>query len=129
MRILLLMLLLTVNVCAQSAAPKTAADSFTTELAEAERQSAIYGARPTGYPEYAGASKKVQELYQKAVANPELMDALILSVAMRFAELKESAKSAPQVSQVAEETSVRLQFILIQQNARIIKLLEQLSRK
>lgn len=40
-----------------------------------------------------------------------------------------SAKSSPQVSQVADETLVRMHYLEIRQNAQIIALLKQLAAK
>lgn len=39
------------------------------------------------------------------------------------------AKSAPQITQVATEASVRLQYLQIKQNAEIIRLLTELNKK
>ncbi len=102
--------------------------SFLLELAQAEQEARIYGAKSLGYPEYAGAAKRVQELYAKAASDPVLLDALLVVMFKGYSEAAESAKSAPQASQAADDANVRLQFILIQQNARIIRLLEQLNR-
>ncbi|WP_161884474.1 hypothetical protein [Deinococcus alpinitundrae] len=47
----------------------------------------------------------------------------------KYGNAVSNAKSAPQVQQVAQETSLRLQYIQIRQNAEIIRLLSEIAAK
>lgn len=68
-------------------------------------------------------------LYGQAVKNSRVMEVLRGNLARNYSLRMEDASSAPQATQVANETSVRLQMLLIAQNQRIIELLEQLTKR
>jgi hypothetical protein len=77
------------------------------------------GEQPTGT---AIAASLAREAAQPANA-PEAASALLL----RYTSRVEAIRSAPQATQLAAETSVRLQALQVAQNARIIALLEKLA--
>lgn len=136
MKPLLLILLLAVGVSAQSPAKReqvtdkqAQAVLFALELVKTELEADAYALDPAQNRDKSNASNKVQAMYARAVKDPALLDVVISGIARDFLSGKEGARSAPQVSQVADQTSVRLQFIIIQQNARIIALLEQMARQ
>jgi len=72
---------------------------------------------------------EMSDLYAQAAKNPELTRKLVSLALNSYSELKEGARSAAQVSQAADESSVKMQLIVIAQNQRIIELLEQLVKK
>jgi hypothetical protein len=74
-------------------------------------------------------SAELVDLYGKGMKSPEVSRALIAKTVRSYAEMREGARSAPQVSQAVDEASIKMQMIVIAQNQRIIELLEQLVRK
>lgn len=102
---------------------------FILELKLAELQAKSFALDPENNRDKADAAGRVQLMYARAVRDTALLDALVSDLASDYASMKEQVRSAPQASQVAEQTNVQLQFLVIQQNARIISLLEQLIRK
>jgi len=90
-----------------------------------------------------GDSKKVIDaasvlggLYSKAVNDSETTNWLLTSLFTEYAGDRSGARSAPQVSQVADEANVKFQMliaaqnqVLIEQNKRIITLLEAIAKK
>jgi hypothetical protein len=96
----------------------------------------LYALAPESAKDKAGAANTLAELYAKAVKRPPVMKSLLGETLSDFLELKQGARGAAQVSQAADEASVKFQLFriaqnqtLIQQNDRIIELLEQLVRK
>jgi hypothetical protein len=77
------------------------------------------GEQPTGTTIAAGLTR---EAAQPANA-PEAASALLL----RYTGRVEAIRSAPQATQLATETSMRLEALQVAQNARIIALLEKLA--
>lgn len=66
----------------------------------------------------------------RALAEPALVgeaDNLYIAYVSKLASAK--SPSAPQVSQVADETMVRFDYIQIKQNQEIIRLLKQIAEK
>jgi hypothetical protein len=74
-------------------------------------------------------SAELAELYNKAAKSSDNIKVLIARAISSYSEMKEGAKSAMQVSQAADEASVKMQMIIMAQNQRIIELLEQIAKK
>jgi len=82
------------------------------------------------------AASKLGGLYGRAVNDPETVNWLLMNLFAEYAGDRSSARSAPQVSQVADEANVKFQMLivaqnqaLIEQNKRIIQLLEVIAKK
>lgn len=82
------------------------------------------------------AAAKLAELYGEAVKDKEITFSLLGQMLREYSSDREGAKSAMQVSQVADEAGIRFQFLLaaqnqavIEQNQKIIDLLERILRK
>lgn len=102
----------------------------------AELQTRSYALSPDSNKENAGATDRLAELYSKAVRSPGVMRLLVGEALSDYYEIKEHARGAAQVSQAADEANMRFQPLMlsqnqtiIEQNQRIIALLEQLVRK
>jgi hypothetical protein len=74
-------------------------------------------------------ARKLAELYSEALKKPDTSRFVIARILTEYQNSREDARSAPQVSQVADEASIKMQFLVIAQNQRIIELLEQLVKK
>lgn len=90
---------------------------------------------PTPERARANPSAKLAQLYKEAAASPRLTRHLLGQRIETYLKNQNSARSAPQASQVANEASVELLHLLaaqnaaiIEQNARMIVLLERLTR-
>lgn len=68
-------------------------------------------------------------VFSKIAASPNLTFWALGNSANRFEINRNRAKSAPQISQVADEQNIVLTQLMIAQNQRIIELLEQLVKK
>ncbi len=66
---------------------------------------------------------------QKAMTNPISSNVLIANTVKGYEDLRSAARSAMQVSQAVDESSIKMQMIIIAQNQRMIDLLEQLLKK
>lgn len=102
----------------------------------AEAEAKLYVLAPESNKDKAGATTKLAELYAKAVQSPVVMRILVGEALLDFYDLKQGARGAAQVSQAADEAGIKFQLLtvaqnqtLIEQNQRIINLLEQLVRK
>lgn len=73
--------------------------------------------------------QRFKEAITKAVNYPNVIFMLLTNVAKTYEENKINARSAPQISQVADEQNAQLFRIIVVQNQRIIELLEQLVKK
>ncbi len=65
----------------------------------------------------------------KAIGYPNLILFIVSDVAKSYEGNKVNARSAPQVSQIADEQNVQLMRIIVIQNQKIIELLEQIAKK
>lgn len=72
--------------------------------------------------------KKLAKLYGLISQSPNLMRYLAARAVKSFETNKSYAKSAPQVSQIADQQNAELLRIIVMQNQRIIELLEQLAK-
>lgn len=75
------------------------------------------------------AQTALTDFLTEAPGNPEMVRAVVLRSLSQLADGKGGAKSAAQVSQAADEAALRLQLLQVQQNQRIISLLEQIVKK
>lgn len=111
--------------------PPTKSDTLMQEL-ESALQEARVRALTRGLldkePDTPDPTPKVIEAYRKVVNDPDSARRVIAGHLADYLANKERAKSAPQASQVAAQTSVELQVIMLVQNQRIIELLEQRAR-
>gem|GEM_PF-2583804 len=69
------------------------------------------------------------ESYRIGTQSPDGLKGLAAKALNSFHLQKAQAQSAPQVSQAAAEAQIQLSIIQIQQNQRIIGLLEQIAKK
>jgi hypothetical protein len=102
----------------------------------AEAGAKLYVLAPDSNKDQAAATTKLAELYAKAVKSPRVMSLLLGEALSDFYDLKQGARGAAQVSQAADEAGIKFQSLalaqnqtIIEQNQRIIGLLEQLVRK
>lgn len=101
-----------------------------------ESKARMYALDPENHKEDSGAAEELAAIYRKAVNYSGNSASFSGEIYARFLASKALADSAPQVSQVADEASVKLQFliaaqnqVLIEQNKKIIDLLGQIARK
>jgi hypothetical protein len=101
-----------------------------------EAKAMLYALDPDGNKDSAGAAEELAGAYQKALSYAGSGANFAGEIYAEFLASKAAANSAPQVSQVANEASVKLQFllaaqnqVLIDQNKKIIDLLGQIARK
>lgn len=71
----------------------------------------------------------LRALYRRGATEEPVFRALVTQIGMDYHTLRGHANSAPQASQVAAEAAVRLQLLQVEQNRRVIELLEQLAAK
>ena len=83
----------------------------------------------TGCKENNNFEQKYIDSLAKIVQSPKLTSYLVSGAAKNFEGLRISAKSAPQISQIADEQNAELIRIIVIQNQRIIELLEQIAKK
>jgi hypothetical protein len=83
----------------------------------------------TGCKENGNYEQKYIDALEAIVKSPRLTSYLVSNAAQKFEGTKIGARSAPQVSQIADEQNAELTRILVIQNQRIIDLLEQLVKK
>ena len=102
----------------------------------AEVETKLYVSAPESNKDKAGATSRLAALYARAAKNPQVTNFLVGEALSDFYNLKEGARGAAQVSQAADEAGIKFQSLtvaqnqtLIEQNLRIINLLEQLVRK
>lgn len=137
--IALFVLLMAGPLPAQETKPKTAQDEATmlkVEILKTEMEAKLYAIAPDGNKDKSDAGDKLAALYRKAALLPGVGDYLASGVWSEFSSNRFRANSAPQVSQVANEASVKFQFlvatqnqVLIDQNKRIIELLETMTKR
>lgn len=77
----------------------------------------------------ANPAQQLADLHAQAVKHPRLVMLLSSAAFRRFTNLSVGARGAAQVSQAADEASIKFQMIIVAQNQRIIELLEQLLKK
>jgi hypothetical protein len=82
------------------------------------------------------STTKLADIYKRAAADPNLTRALLAYSLKQYFDLRSGAESAMQVSQAADEANVRFMILqsaqnqtIIQQNKRIIELLEQIANR
>ena len=92
-----------------------------------ERNKLIKFLAPQG--EKADWAAALSNLYLQAVKFPRVMAVILSKITSTYTSGVASANSALQVSQVAGETSIKLQILLAAQNQRIIELLEILAKR
>jgi hypothetical protein len=116
--------------------PKIQALELLLLIKTAEAEAKLYVLAPESNKDKAGATTKLAELYAKAVKSPQVMSFLVGEALSEFYDLKQGARGAAQVSQAADEAGIKFQSLtlaqnqtIIEQNQRIISLLEQLVRK
>ncbi len=116
--------------------PEMESTSLQIQILHAELSAKLYAMDPDGQKDKAQAPNKLAELYRKAALDPTATEGVIANIYNEFQENKNAVRSAPQGSQNANESSVRFQFllaaqneVLIQQNKRIIELLELIAKK
>ena len=124
-------------ISAQEPKPNTTNDkaaSLQLEIIQAELDARLYAL--TGEKTKQDSLSKLAGLYRKALADPEIAQWLIASFYTEFNNEKSGARSAVQVSQVADEVSLKFQMMLsiqnemlIEQNKRMIELLEKLANR
>lgn len=73
--------------------------------------------------------KNLAKIYEQIARYPNLMRFLSARAVKAYESSKPYAKSAPQVSQIADQQNAELLRIIVMQNLRIIELLEQISKK
>lgn len=71
----------------------------------------------------------IKRTYQATAEEPVILRAVEDHVMRTYYAGRSDAKSAAQASQLADEASLRLRFVEIHQNQRIIELLEQVAKK
>ncbi len=74
------------------------------------------------------ATAKLQDLYSQAVRYPNLMKVLLARLQLDYVLNQANARSAPQASQVANEGTVDLLFIIAAQNQRLIELAQGMKK-
>jgi uncharacterized protein YfaQ (DUF2300 family) len=62
-------------------------------------------------------------------AKPDQYEVLARQLLLEFDGFRRNAKGAPQVSQLADEATVPMTFMLVKQNAEIIRLLKKLANE
>lgn len=111
---------------APSEAEKNAATlRATLKLAELQAVNVSLGGKPE--QDATKATDEAASLLEKVAANLKAAMLFANGTLMEYYDDHASAKSAPQATQVATETSVRLQYMQVAQNARIVALLERLT--
>ncbi len=65
----------------------------------------------------------------KVIGNRKLTMAVLADAAAKFESMRIDTRSAPQVSQIADEQNSQLIRLMVIQNQRIIELLDQLVKK
>ena len=99
------------------------------EFIRTELEVKLYAVAPESNKDKASASQRLAEIYSKIATSPGASHALMSHILGNYSSSREAARSAVQVSQAADEASIRMQLLLIGQNERIINLLEQIARK
>lgn len=102
----------------------------------AEVETKLFVSAPESNKDKAGATTRLAALYARAAKNPQVTNFLVGEALSDFYNLKEGARGAAQVSQAADEAGIKFQSLtvaqnqtIIEQNLRIINLLEQLVKK
>jgi len=83
----------------------------------------------TGCKENNGYEQKYIDSLENIVKSPKLTGYLVSGVAKTFEGGRITAKSAPQISQIADELNAELTRIIVIQNTRMIELLEKIAAK
>jgi hypothetical protein len=99
------------------------------QLITAETEAKLYALAPEENKDKSGATRKVAEVYARIAQRPTASQLLLSTILSDYSSDRYRAQSAMQVSQTADEASVKLQMLMIAQNQRIIELLEQIARK
>jgi nitrogen-specific signal transduction histidine kinase len=94
-----------------------------------EMEARLYALAPEQNKDKADAANKLTELYSQIARNPIASRHLVSSMLRDYTSVREGARGAAQVSQVADEAGIKFQMLVIAQNQRIIELLEQIARK
>lgn len=128
-----------VTAAAQDTKPKTPQEEavlLQVEILKTEMEAKVYAIAPDNNKDKSDAASKLAALYRKATSLPGVGDYLASGIWSEFTSNRFQANSAPQVSQVANEASVKFQFllaaqnqVLIDQNKRIIELLEAIAKR
>ena len=105
------------------------------KLLTAEIKAQVFALDSKGNPDAKEGTAEITEVYEKAARDGKLADILISRAIDQYYEVRANAKSAIQVSQAVDEASVRLLLlqaaqnqVLIEQNKKIIQLLNQLTK-
>src|SRR5436190_20588151 len=122
----------------QSVSPreKNASDLLKFKIIEAEMAAKLYALDPEGQKDKIRAHDRLAALYREAATDPANTEELVARIYGEYQTNQNLVKSAAQGSQVASEASVRFQLllaaqneVLIQQNKRVIELLERIANK
>lgn len=118
----------TANMTAEKA--KSAVPASVVKLMEAEMAVRLCGIDPEHEScKGRNPAKETADLYSEILRDPDAAKFLLANVLSSYSELRSGARGAVQVSQAADEASVKMQMVVIAQNQRIIELLEQLLKK
>jgi hypothetical protein len=101
-----------------------------------EARATLYSMDPASHKEDAGAAEELANIYRRVFAESDTAGWFFGPIYADYLASKQQARSAPQVSQVANEATVKFQFmiaaqnqVLIEQNKKIIALLETIAKK
>lgn len=72
---------------------------------------------------------ELAELYSQVGKSPRLIRFMAAAAVNEYEQNRLNTRSAPQVSQIADEQNVELMRLIVIQNQRIIELLEQIVKK
>jgi len=109
------------------------------DLISAELDAKLYALTPDAYKDNKdkiSAAERIAAIYARIADNPRLTSFLLGKTLREYMQIREGARSAMQVSQAVDEASMQFQLLLsaqnqtlIEQNKRIIALLEQIAKK
>jgi hypothetical protein len=105
-------------------------------LAGAEMEVKLYTLDPDKNKDKADSATKLANLYASLAQHPNAMRVWVGMMMKEYSSLREGAQSAAQVSQAANEAGIKFQLLMtaqnqliIEQNKRIIELLDQIAKK
>jgi hypothetical protein len=120
----------------KSSAAEAASMNLQLEIIKTEVETKLYALSPDDHKDLNQSSSKLAELYKQAALDAATTQYLLGAAMSDYHGGRERAQSAPQVSQIANETATRVGFLiaaqnsaLIEQNKKIIELLERIAKK
>jgi hypothetical protein len=99
------------------------------ELAMSKANLALMTGKKVDAAEARESADAVTDILVNAPTDPKMVRALVGKSLWQFYAAKADARGAVQVSQAANEASQRLSLLQVEQNQRIIELLEQVAKK